>query len=67
MILDNKNTIYYFSGSANMLEKEKKMNVNLKNNLECNKVNQNSSKDKVKNKKVKCKYKKIFKIHIFSS
>ncbi|KYN35513.1 hypothetical protein ALC56_10070 [Trachymyrmex septentrionalis] len=48
----SKSTKEQAKSSANMLEEEKKMNVNLKNNLECSKVNQNSSKNKVENKKV---------------
>ncbi|KYQ51148.1 Serine/threonine-protein kinase SBK1 [Trachymyrmex zeteki] len=49
----SKSTKEQGKSSVNMLEEEKKMNVNLKNNLECNKVNQNSSKNKIENKKVK--------------
>ncbi|KYN28254.1 hypothetical protein ALC57_02315 [Trachymyrmex cornetzi] len=49
----SKSTKEQAKSSENMLEEEKKMNVNLKNNLQCNKVNRNSSKNKVENKKMK--------------
>lgn len=50
-----------------MLDGEKKINVELKNNLECNKVNQDMSKNKVEDKKEQCKYKKRYLKYIFFS
>lgn len=56
----------YFSGSANMLGEEEKTNAKLENNLKKEKkVNQNASKNKVKDEKAQCKYKKYDCIHSF--
>lgn len=39
-----------------MLGGEKKTNMELKNNLECNKVNQDTSKNEVEDEEEQCKY-----------